>query len=145
MNIMEAFSVCQNHSYFSKPYYNEDGSIISFGVDFHSACDISPIETDDGKIVWIAEFGFFSLKDKTCYYYCPENDIIKPTYEEVIIAVAEFLVEKYGMDMLDNYYYYDENEPLMIRDGKYFISNPNSKSGWKTDEIINRIMSFEDE
>ena len=59
--------------------------------------------------------------------------------------MAEFLVEKYGMDMLDNYYYYDENEPLMIRDGKYFISNPNSKSGWKTDEIINRIMSFEDE
>ena len=47
--------------------------------------------------------------------------------------------------MLDDYYNYDEDEPLMIKDGKYFIINPNSKSGWKTDEIIERIRSFEDE
>ena len=145
MDLIESWNVVMNHIYFAKVYYSkEDGSIISFGVDFHGACDISPIEHNN-EIVWIAEMGHFSLEDKHCYYYCPDKDIIKPTYEEVIIAVAEFLVEKYGMDMLDDYYNYDEDEPLMIKDGEYFVSNPKSKSGWKTDEIINRIREFEGE
>ena len=141
MELMEAFSICQNHIYFAKPYYKEDGSIVSFGVDFHSACDISPIEDNDG-IVWIAEFGSFCLEDNL-YYYNPQLDIIKPTYEELIIAIAELLVEKFGMDLLDAYYFYDEEEPLMIKDGKYFVSNPNSKSGWKVEELLNKIKSYE--
>jgi len=141
MKIMEAFSVLQNHTYFSKPVYDTDEDIIGFTVDFHNACDISPIEDFNG-IVWIAELGSFCLEDNL-YYYNPQLDIIKPTYEELIIAVAEFLVEKFGMDLLDDYYFYDGEEPLMIKDGKYFVSNPNSKSGWKVDELMAKIREYE--
>lgn len=141
MTVMEAFSICQNHTYFSKPVYNTDGDIIGFTVDFHSACDISPIEDSNGT-VWIAELGSFCLEDNL-YYYNPQLDIIKPTYEELIIAIAELLVEKFGMDLLDDYYFYDEEEPLMIKDGKYFVSNPNSKSGWKVEELLDKIKSYE--
>ena len=143
MTVIEAFSICQNHTYFSKPVYNTDGNIIGFTVDFHGACDISPVEHND-EIVWIAEMGSFSLKDKHCYYYNPNLDIIKPTYEELIIAIAELLVDKFGMDLLDDYYFYDEEEPLMIKDGKYFVSNPNSKSGWKVEELLNKIREYEE-
>ena len=79
------------------------------------------------------------------YYHDYNFDMMKPTYEELIIAIAELLVEKFGLDLIDAYYFYDEDEPLMIKEGQYFISNLNSKSGWKTDEIIKRIRSFEDE
>ena len=141
MTVIEAFSICQNHTYFSKPVYDTDGNIIGFTVDFHGACDISPVEHND-EIVWIAEMGSFCLEDNL-YYYNPRLDIIKPTYEELIIAVAELLVEKFGMDLLDAYYFYDEEEPLMIKNGKYFVSNPNSKSGWKVEELLNKIKSYE--
>ena len=141
MTLLEAFSICQNHIYFCRPHFNSDGSLITFGVDFHKACDISPIEDNDG-IVWIAEFGSFCLEDNL-YYYNPQLDIIKPTYEELIIAIAELLVEKFGMDLIDEYYFYDEQEPLMIKDGKYFVSNPKSKSGWKVEELLNKIKSYE--
>ena len=141
MELMEAFRVCQNHIYFTKVYYNSDGSLITFGVDFHKACDISPVEHND-EIVWIAEMGSFCLEDNL-YYYNPRLDIIKPTYEELIIAIAELLVDKFGMDLIDYYYFYDEEEPLMIKDGKYFVSNPNSKSGWKVEELMAKIRSYE--
>ena len=142
MNVMEAFSILQNHTYFSKPVYGTDGNIIGFTVDFHGACDTSPIE-HNSTVVWIAEFGSFCLEDNL-YYYNPQLDIIKPTYEKLIIAVAELLVEKFRMDLLDNYYFYDEEEPLMIKDGKYFVSNPNSKSGWKVEELLNKIREYEE-
>ena len=77
------------------------------------------------------------------YYHDYNFDIMKPTYEELIIAIAELLVEKFGIDLLDKYYYIDEEEPLMIEDGKYFVSNPKSKSGWKVEELINKIKSYE--
>lgn len=143
MNLIESWNIVNNHTYFARPYYNSDGSLITFGVDFHKACDISPVE-HNGKVVWIAEMGSFSLKDKHCYYYNPNLDIIKPTYEELIIAIAELLVEKFGIDLLDKYYYIDEEEPLMIKDGKYFVSNPNSKSGWKVEELLNKIREYEE-
>ena len=142
MNLIESWNIVNNHTYFSKPVYNTDGNIIGFTVDFHGACDISPIGDNDG-IVWIAEFGSFCLEDNL-YYYNPRLDIIKPTYEELIIAIAELLVEKFGIDLLDEYYFYDEQEPLMIKDGKYFVSNPKSKSGWKVDELMAKIREYEE-
>ena len=141
MNLIESWNIVNNHTYFCKPHFNSDGSLITFGVDFHKACDISPVEHND-EIVWIAEMGSFCLEDNL-YYYNPRLDIIKPTYEELIIAIAELLVEKFGMDLIDGYYFYDEQEPLMIKDGKYFVSNPNSKSGWKIEDLINKIKSYE--
>ena len=141
MNLIESWNIVNNHTYFCRPHFNSDGSLITFGVDFHKACDISPVEDNDG-IIWIAEFGSFCLEDNL-YYYNPRLDIIKPTYEDLIIAIAELLVDKFGMDLIDDYYFYDEEEPLMIKDGKYFVSNPNSKSGWKVEELINKIKSYE--
>ena len=140
MNLIESWNIVNNHTYFCRPHFNSDGSLITFGVDFHKACDISPVEDSNG-IIWIAEFGSFCLEDNL-YYYNPHLDIIKPTYEDLIIAIAELLVDKFGMDLIDDYYFYDEEEPLMIKDGKYFVSNPNSKSGWKVEELINKIKSY---
>ena len=141
MTVIEAWYLVNNHTYFCRPHFNSDGSLITFGVDFHKACDISPVEHND-EIVWIAEMGSFCLEDNL-YYYNPRLDSIKPTYEDLIIAIAELLVEKFGMDLIDNYYYIDEEEPLMIKDGKYFVSNPNSKSGWKVEELMTKISSYE--
>jgi len=141
MTLLESWSIVNNHTYFARPHLKSDGSLITFGVDFHKACDISPVEHND-EIVWIAEMGSFCLEDNL-YYYNPRLDIIKPTYEELIIAIAELLVDKFGMDLIDDYYFYDEEEPLMIKDGKYFVSNPNSKSGWKVEELMAKIRSYE--
>ena len=77
------------------------------------------------------------------YYHDYNFDMMKPTYEELIIAIAELLVEKFGIDLLDAYYFYDEEEPLTIKDGKYFVNNPNSKSGWKVEELMAKIRSYE--
>ena len=141
MNLIESWNIVNNHTYFCKPHFNSDGSLVTFGVDFHKACDISPVEHND-EIVWIAEMGSFCLEDNL-YYYNPRLDIIKPNYEELIIAIAELLVEKFGLDLIDGYYFYDEQEPLMIKDGKYFVSNPKSKSGWKVEELMEKIRSYE--
>ena len=142
MTLLEAFSICQNHTYFCRPHFNSDGSLVTFGVDFHKACDINPVE-HNGEIYWDCEMGSWAL-DEIGYYHDYNFDIIKPTYEELIIAIAELLVEKFGMDLLDAYYFYDEEEPLMIKDGKYFVSNPNSKSGWKVEELLNKIREYEE-
>ena len=141
MTVIEAWYLVNNHTYFCRPHFNSDGSLITFGVDFHKACDISPVEHND-EIYWDCEMGSWAL-DEIGYYHDYNFDMMKPTYEELIIAIAELLVEKFGMDLIDNYYYIDEEEPLMIKDGKYFVSNPNSKSGWKVEELINKIKSYE--
>ena len=141
MNLIESWNIVNNHTYFCKPHFNSDGSLVTFGVDFHKACDISPVEHND-EIVWIAEMGSFCLEDNL-YYYNPRLDIIKPTYEDLIIAIAELLVDKFGLDLIDGYYFYDEQEPLMIKDGKYFVSNPKSKSGWKVDKLMAKIRGYE--
>ena len=83
----------------------------------------------------------YSISDKIpfgLYVFNQElKEILKPdTLQTINVTPYEYF---------DDYYNYDEDEPLMIKDGKYFVSNPKSKSGWKTDEIIERIRSFEDE
>ena len=141
MTLLESWSIVNNHTYFCRPHFNSDGSLVTFGVDFHKACDISPVE-HNGEIYWDCEMGSWSL-DEIGYYHDYNFDMMKPTYEELIIAIAELLVEKFGMDLLDAYYFYDEEEPLMIEDGKYFVSNPKSKSGWKVEELMAKIRGYE--
>ena len=141
MTLIDSWGIVNNHTYFARPYYNSDGSLITFGVDFYKACDISPVE-HNGKIYWDCEMGSWAL-DGIGYYHDYNFDMMKSTYEELIITIAELLVEKFGMDLLDDYYYIDEQEPLMIKDGKYFVSNPKSKSGWKVEELMEKIKSYE--
>ena len=144
MDIMTAWSTVNSHIYFTRPIYSDNFEIVNWDVDFHMACVIDPIE-HNGSIVWCAELGSFSLDDKM-YYYAPQHDKYADTYEQLIIDVATWLIDTYGNDLLDDYYEIDEEEPLMKENenGSYSI-NPNSKSGWKTDEIVNRIRSFENE
>ena len=85
MNVIEAFRILQNHIYFTRPIYSDDNNwtISNWDVDFHNACVIDPIE-HNGKIVWCAEMGSFSLDDHM-YYHCPQYDMYADTYEELII------------------------------------------------------------
>ena len=146
MDVLTAWGICQTHTFFANPIYSDNDSweIVNWDVDFHMACVIDPIE-HNGSIVWCAELGSFSLDDHM-YYHNLNLDMYADTYEELIINIATWLMDTYGNDLLDDYYEIDEEEPLMKENdnGSYSI-NPNSKSGWKTDEIIKRIRSFEDE
>ena len=40
-------------------------------------------------------------------------------------------------------YEFDSYDKFGNLNGKYFVSNPNSKSGWKVEEWINKIKSYE--
>ena len=139
---MEAWNILNSTLYFNRPILSDEGEMINFYNDFHCACDINPIE-HNGSILWIAEFGHWSLDDGM-FYHILENDMYADTYEELIIKIATWLVEKYGEDDLDDYYDVDEEEPLMKEneDGNYSF-NPKSKSGWRTEDIIRRIREYE--
>ena len=65
--------------------------------------------------------------------------------ENPFLSIAYSIIKKFGIDLLDEYYYIDEEEPLMIEDGKYFVSNPNSKSGWKVEELMEKIREYEEQ
>ena len=102
MNIIKAWDIVNKHSFFVRPYYDSYNIIYTFSMSFHDATYIYPIE-ENGKVYWICEFGCWSIDNKS-YYRDYENwHFTCDSYEECIIKLAEYLVDRYGEDDYNDY------------------------------------------
>ena len=61
MTVIEAFSILQNHTYFSKPVYDTDGNIIGFTVDMQGVLLID-VKTIHTYLLLLEKLGLISSK-----------------------------------------------------------------------------------
>ena len=146
MDILQAWDILNKHCYFVRPYYNNEGKIITFENEFYTSTYIFPFKSDIGEVVWVAEHGSFSLDDNA-FYHNYKHDIVANSYEEVIIALAEWVVDNFGEDDYMDYFISSDNiEEMFEREGDYWVyKSDKSKVYWKEEELLARIREFEKE
>jgi len=141
MKLLEAWNFLQDSIFLARPYVNADGSFISFGVDFHDAIDITPVENKK----WLVEFGYFSIEHNN-YVICVESVFSEKTYEEVIIKLAGIIKNNYSNELLSDYYHIDKDwelKTLKLSNGNFQMINlGENKSGYNYNEVIDKIRSF---
>ena len=137
MTPYQAHSILTKHTYFTRYYADTD----SFDNDFKSAVDIEPFENG----TWWCEFGSFCL-DSGLFYHNYTHDIFANSYEECLIKLAEWVVDRYGEDDYMNYFVVDEeNEAFIPTDNGNWTLNPKHKSTWKREELFEKIRSYEND
>lgn len=127
----KAWEYLNTCTYFTRPYYNSEGKVITFSNEFQQSLVI-----DVNKNSVYLECGSFSL-DANCWQVDYNLHTKAKTFEKAIIKLYHKIYEVCGEDYTDDYFYVKGIKSL--KDGHYqFFNNPN----WDEEKLFEKIKSF---
>src|SRR5574344_50044 len=110
-----AWKYLNSCTYFTKPYFNDDGSLVTFSNEFKDSLDI----TVDQNFVYL-ECGSWSLDSKVWYHDYKLNT--KGTsFEKAVVKLYRKIYEICGEDYTDNYFHIDDIKNI----NKCFVKQEN--------------------
>lgn len=144
-DVVEAYDFLCNHTYFTKPYYDKEGNIFSFGNEFlNGAGYIYPTYDSNENIVFGVEIGNYDIESKS-FYHNWARDFYTETWEKAILQLADIIYKDFGDDRYMSYFTVHGDmkyEKIEGRDDCQRLILP--KTNWDIERLMNKIKYYDE-